>query len=58
MPDKWSNTLICRKYKCRAVQTRTPWDFFDVGFTDEDSLYLNIMGPAKTNEKYPVGTKK
>lgn len=54
MPDKWKGVLVTRRYKKRAVQTRTPWDHFDVGRTDEDSLYLNIVGPANYNEKYPV----
>ncbi|KAI6190370.1 hypothetical protein M3Y97_00110500 [Aphelenchoides bicaudatus] len=55
MPEKWTQRVICRRYKARSVQTRTPWDLVDVGFTDEDCLYLNIVGPANFNEKYPNG---
>jgi carboxylesterase type B len=54
MPARWDGVLITRRYKRRAVQTRTPWDLADVGRVDEDSLYLNIVGPANYNEKYPV----
>jgi carboxylesterase type B len=54
MLDRWKGVLLTKRYKKRAVQTRTPWDFSDVGRVDEDSLYLNIVGPANANEKYPV----
>jgi carboxylesterase type B len=55
MPDRWSGVRITRQYKYRAIQTRNPWDLIDVGRTDEDCLYLNIVAPANSDEQFPHG---
>ncbi|KAI6198924.1 Carboxylesterase, type B domain-containing protein [Aphelenchoides besseyi] len=54
-PAKWNGVLFTRRYRPRAVQTRTPWDAIDVGRTDENCLYLNIIAPARKNESYRDG---
>ncbi|KAI6212770.1 Carboxylic ester hydrolase [Aphelenchoides besseyi] len=54
-PARWNGILITRRYRPRAVQTRTPWDALDVGRTDENCLYLNIIAPARKNESYRDG---
>ncbi|KAI6220872.1 Carboxylic ester hydrolase [Aphelenchoides fujianensis] len=53
-PAPWKEVLICRRYRARPIQTRTPWDHVDVGPTDESCLFLNIVGPGRTSEKHPV----
>ena len=54
--EPWSDTLACDSYGPSCPQPMSDWTgMMDVGYTDEDCLYLNVWTPAQTpDEKLPV----
>ncbi len=53
---EWKETLICDEYGPSCPQPKDDWTgMMDVGYTDEDCLYLNVWTPAESpDEKLPV----
>ncbi len=54
--EPWSDVLVCDSYGPSCPQPMSDWTgMMDVGYTDEDCLYLNVWTPAQTpDEKLPV----
>jgi para-nitrobenzyl esterase len=54
--EPWSDVLACESYGPACPQPDSDWTgMMDVGYTDEDCLYLNVWTPAQSpDEKLPV----
>jgi para-nitrobenzyl esterase len=54
--EPWSDVLACESYGPACPQPDSDWTgMMDVGYTDEDCLYLNVWTPAESpGEKLPT----
>lgn len=54
--EPWDEVLVCDEYGPACPQDSSDWTgMLDVGYTDEDCLYLNVWTPAESpDEELPV----
>jgi para-nitrobenzyl esterase len=54
--EPWSDVLACDSYGPACPQSGDDWTgMMDIGYTDEDCLYLNVWTPAQSpDEELPV----